>query len=180
MSYARLPKPALPVFGLLLAGEVSLDAVKGAVEEAFGPLGEITTPTSFRRSGYYEREMGETITRLWCAAKEPADRGELPAWKRRACEIETRFTKEGKRRLNLDPGYLTLTQVVLASCKPSSYRVHLEGGIWAEVEYRYEWGGFVPLPWTYPDYRDPGALAFFDALRERLRLWRKEARCFGA
>ena len=53
-------------------------------------------------------------------------------------------------------------------------RVPLRDGIYAEVTLVYERGEFRPLPWTYPDYRDPAQLAVLKALRER---YREAVRC---
>ena len=55
--------------------------------------------------------------------------------------------------MNIDPGYLTLFQLVLASAKPFSHRIYLDRGIWAEVTLLFRDGTFETLPWTYPDYK---------------------------
>ncbi|MEW6358916.1 MAG: DUF4416 family protein [Planctomycetota bacterium] len=70
------------------------------------------------------------------------------------------------RPINLDPGYLTLSKVVLATAKDYSHRLYLGRGIYAEVTLHYQKGEFVAWPWTYPDYKTEGYHAFFRKLRE--------------
>jgi len=59
----------------------------------------------------------------------------------------------GLRRVNLDPGLLTLERLVLASGKNFTHRVYLGQGIWADLTMIYnKKTGWVVLPWTFPDY----------------------------
>ena len=74
-----------------------------------------------------------------------------------------------RRLVNMDPGYLNLSKVVLASTKDHWHRLYVGRGIFEEItlSYRRMEGGFCPMQWTYPDYRDPERIAFFHRLRER-------------
>ena len=59
----------------------------------------------------------------------------------------------GSRRVNLDPGLITLERLVLASGKNFTHRVYLGQGIWADLTMIYnKKTGWVVLPWTFPDY----------------------------
>jgi hypothetical protein len=62
-----------------------------------------------------------------------------------------------------------LAKLVLATTKDRQHRLYLGQGIYAEVTLRFTGGRFVPWEWTYPDYRTPDYLAFFDAVRRRYR-----------
>jgi uncharacterized protein DUF4416 len=80
------------------------------------------------------------------------------------------FAGRGRqRRINLDPGYIDLAKLVLATTKDQQHRLYLGQGIYAEVTLRFTGGRFVPWDWTYPDYRTAEYLAFFDAVRQRYR-----------
>jgi hypothetical protein len=69
--------------------------------------------------------------------------------------------------LNIDPGYVVPTKLVLASTKDRAHRIYLDHGIHAEIALRYlhDW---QVLPWTYPDYQRPETRAFFHRVREFL------------
>ncbi len=64
------------------------------------------------------------------------------------------------RAVNIDPGYITPANVILASTKDFSHRIYLSKGIYAEVTTIYRKEGFTKLPWTYPDYLCPTATEF--------------------
>src|SRR5437899_9932068 len=94
----------------------------------------------------------------------------LAAVKHMTNRLEARWsTPQGQRRVNIDPGYLDLAKVVLASTKDHSHRLYIGDGIFAEVTLRYRQHTFQPWEWTYPDYRVPTTLAFFQQLRERYK-----------
>jgi len=69
---------------------------------------------------------------------------------------------KGRRTVNLDPGYLSAENLVLATTKGYSHRPYLRDGIYAELVYIYRGGTFAPVEWTYRDYRDARSIAFFN------------------
>lgn len=81
--------------------------------------------------------------------------------------IEARFAANGRRRVNIDPGYLTMERFVLATGKNFTHRVYLEQGIYADLTLLYQHNDFTPLPWTYPDYAGSEMRHFLLMVRER-------------
>ncbi|MCX6827557.1 MAG: DUF4416 family protein, partial [candidate division Zixibacteria bacterium] len=75
---------------------------------------------------------------------------------------------EGKRRINIDPGYLTLDRLVLATGKDAAHRIYLRKGVYAEVTLIYHSGSFQPLPWSYPDYRSEQVISSLNQFRKNL------------
>jgi hypothetical protein len=71
------------------------------------------------------------------------------------------------RRVNLDPGYLDATKLVLASTKNQAHRIYLAQGIYAEVTLLYHHGAFHPFLYTYADYRWPETHEFLRQMRSR-------------
>ncbi|WP_025321531.1 DUF4416 family protein [Deferrisoma camini] len=173
MSRPRPPEPAFVVMGVLVAAAVDPGAVMDRIEAGFGPARSSTPWLPFDSTRYYEREMGPGIRRAFLWLGEPVDPSTLADLKERSNRLEGAWTDpQGRRRVNLDPGVLGLANLVLATGKPAAHRVYLARGIYAEVEYRFERGSFRPLPWTYPDYRAPETIAFFNRVRESYRQWR--------
>ena len=78
--------------------------------------------------------------------------------------LEQSLSVNGKRTVNIDPGYLTPARVVLASTKDFGHRLYLGRGIYGEVTLMYQKKEFRPLPWTYPDYRSEPYHRFFEEL----------------
>mmetsp|Transcript_43455 Transcript_43455/g.69942 ORF Transcript_43455/g.69942 Transcript_43455/m.69942 type:complete len:98 (+) Transcript_43455:3-296(+) len=70
------------------------------------------------------------------------------------------------RRVNIDPGILSLGSLHLVSTKYAPHRLCIAPGLWSEIELYYEDGAYKPLPWTYPDFRTDEMLEFFKTIRQ--------------
>jgi hypothetical protein len=68
--------------------------------------------------------------------------------------------------VNLDPGYVSLSKLVLATTKDYSHRIYVGSGMYAESALHFENGQWTAWPWTYPDYAGPRYHAFFGHVRE--------------
>ena len=93
----------------------------------------------------------------------------LPSLKIRAIELEETLRKESGavgRAVNIDPGYLTASALVMATAKDFSHRVPLAQGIYAHLEFLFTKTGVKTLEWTYPDLRREPAQAYFRSVRE--------------
>jgi hypothetical protein len=98
------------------------------------------------------------------------DPGELPAAKRHTNHLELTLTKGERRQVNIDPGYVSLGKLVLASTKDHGHRLYLAQGIYGEVTLTYQRGRFRPWPWTYPDYGSDHYCAMFGQIRLRYKM----------
>jgi hypothetical protein len=120
---------------------------------------------------YYREEMGPQLFRKFVSfgpLVQPSSLTEIKLWSQ-YLEAEHRWrdgNNEG-RKVNLDPGYLEINKVVLASTKNASHRVYLTAGVYGEATLQFCKGSFQPFNHTYPDYRWPETLNFFHALRSR-------------
>jgi len=167
-----VPKPAAPV--LLVAAvtwspEVQETGILAALEREWGPVFAKGPEYHFDDyTDYYTPEMGAGLGKRIVAFAKPVRPEHLADFKLRSNELETRWhNSEGKRRANIDPGYLCALTLVLASGKPAAYRIYLRDGIWAEITLRYERGSYAPLSTTYPDFRSAQNIEFLNSLRPR-------------
>ncbi|OHD69654.1 MAG: hypothetical protein A2177_10060 [Spirochaetes bacterium RBG_13_68_11] len=161
--------PEQLVVAVLSSRPSSLPEARKALEERFGPVAFASDPIPWSFTTYYDREMGPGIVRLFWAFARLVDPAELPSIKLTTNGIEDEFREDGSRKLNLDPGLLSLSRFVLATTKDGSHRIPLRDGIYAEVTLVFERGEFRPLPWTYPDYRSDGVRAVLKTIRDRYR-----------
>lgn len=167
MGVVRQPSHVKPFCALLLAPSVAQAEVESVLQQYFGTIVLRSHPFPFTQTSYYGREMGEDLIRLYLAFAPLIGMAELAAMKHTTNDLEARWAMaSGLRQVNLDPGYLDLAKVVLASTKDHAHRLYIGAGIFAEVTLRYRQKGFQPWDWTYPDYRLPGTLTFFNQLRE--------------
>lgn len=155
----------LPLMGVIAAPGIAAEDVVRAVNDELFEIVSRTDPEPFDYTDYYRPEMGEGLARFWCAARSLAPGAQLADWKLQSRELETTWGEQGKRRVNLDPGYLTSLQLILATTKPLPQAVYLRDGIYALVELLYRSGGFKSLPWTYPDYGKAASEGAFEVFR---------------
>jgi hypothetical protein len=139
------------------------------LEEAFGRLDLRSEVFEFNFTSYYEAEFGRDLKKLFLGFEEPVERDKLVEAKLKCLEIEDKLAVERRRMVNLDPGYVTLDNVVLSTTKERAHRIYLGQGVFAEVTLMYIRGKYQPLPWSYADYRTEIAQRFFLAARERLK-----------
>jgi hypothetical protein len=81
--------------------------------------------------------------------------------------VEERFISDRKRRVNIDPGYISLAHLILATGKGYTHRPYLRDGIYADLTLIYIGKSFRSLPWTYPDYAEEGAIEMFNRIRAK-------------
>jgi hypothetical protein len=163
----------LPIAGVIAAPDIAVESVVRALSDGLFEVASRTNPEPFAFTDYYRREMGEGLVRFWCAAARLAPAAALADWKVRSGELEKSWGGPGARRVNVDPGYVSSLQLILATTKPLPQAVYLRDGVYALVELLYRSGGFKRLPWTYPDYAKAAAEGAFEMFRSRcLRLLR--------
>jgi hypothetical protein len=152
VSTPRRPDPGLLVISVLSADwDAFWPEVGAELEQRFGPF-EASEPFDFDETDYYDEELGSPITRRLIAfdALRPLDElAEIKLWTN---ALELRFAVDGRRRFNLDPGFITMQSLVLATGKNFSHRIYLRDGIWADLTLMWQRKHWVDFPWTFPDY----------------------------
>ena len=137
--------------------------------ELFG-LPEVISPwLMFERTRYYEKEMGWPLYRRFVTFKELISPEELVDKKLSTNKIEAKYSVADKRRINIDPGYICLERLVLATGKNYTHRIYLSRGIYADLTLVFNKGTFKPLEWSYPDYSDNESIDFFNNEREKYK-----------
>jgi hypothetical protein len=170
MSQPQPAEPAMLAIGVLHEPAFELSPLLAALRAAFGPEEAVSDPLPFDHTSYYAPEMGPGLLRRFVAMAELFDPGRLVAVKLRTNEIERGSLNEhGGRRVNLDPGALTLSNFVLATGKARAHRPYLGDGVYADLTLLWRDGAWVDLPWTYPDYRSEPVKAILADFRERCR-----------
>lgn len=121
-------------------------------------------------TNYYENEMGKGLVKRFISFYKLIDPEDLPDIKIKTNALEKKLSGNDERRVvNIDPGYLNLSKVVLATTKDYSHRLYLGKGIFGDLHLVFINKTFQTQPWTYPDYKQPLSIAFFLKLREAYR-----------
>jgi hypothetical protein len=166
MSQPQEPDPVKLISSIFSAEKEMIDETLAAFCEFHGPADRISRELLFDRTRYYAREMGWPLYRRFVSFENLIPPEGLVAVKLKSHEIEQRYLRNGDRRVNIDPGYVSAERLILATGKNYVHRVYLSGGIYADLTLLYRKGSFRPLGWTYPDYADPDIIAFFNDVRE--------------
>jgi len=153
VSVPREPLPGLLILSVLSArwGEV-WPGLLAELEARFGPAGHVSEEFAFDQTPYYDEELGTPIGRRLLAFETLRPLDELAEIKLATNAIESAHAVGARRRVNLDPGFLTLERLVLATGKNFSHRIYLGRGIWADLTLVWQRGGWTDFPWTFPDY----------------------------
>lgn len=118
---------------------------------------------------YYAGEMGSGLVKRFLIFNKPLEdislgvkpidkkplKNKIKKIKNKTTEIEEKYSKDGKRRINLDPGYLSSDELVLASFKKgTNYKEDVGDGIYLHKVLEFN-GDNVGTYWhTFPDYKE--------------------------
>ncbi len=176
MSKPQAPEPAKLFISAIYADRGMLASCMEKICERFGPADFSTRELHFRVTGYYEAEMGSPLLRRFFTMQDLVDPGMLADIKLFTNSLEDHCREREGRSVNLDPGMLSMNNLVLATGKPVAHRPYLGKGIYADLTLIFEKGTFRTLPWTYPDYAEPDMIEFLNRIRKAykadLREWR--------
>lgn len=168
MAEAKRPSPVKLIIGVISSSEGVLIKAKQRLKKKFGPLDFESPLMPFDCTKYYEQEMGPNLLRQFLSFQrliQPEKLAEIKLYTNRLERALTSRQKGPTRAINLDPGYIEASKLVLATCKNYSHRIYLNRGIFAEVTLHFHDGTFKPYSWTYPDYKTAGYIQSFNTIR---------------
>jgi hypothetical protein len=140
--------------------------------QAWGPVALESAAFPFQETQYYETTMGAGLRKCFFGFAGPVDPAGLADWKLATNAWERQYAETAShaepRPLNLDPGYIALGKLVLASTKDFAHRIYLGRGIYGEITLYYKGKSWQHHAWTFADYRRPQYQQFFSECREYL------------
>jgi hypothetical protein len=131
------------------------EVFRAAIETLTTHLGKpdfVSARFPFNDTNYYEEEMGRALMRRMVSFEKLILPESLPDVKLMTNRVEDQFSSHGRRKINIDPGYISAAHLILATGKGYTHRPYLRDGIYADLTLIFTDGAFHPLPWTYPDY----------------------------
>ncbi len=187
MCAIRTPPPVKLITAMLSTSAEALLAAAERLAREYGPIDLRSETMAFDFTHYYDGEMGSPLLRQFLAFERLIDPGLLAAVKLRTNALEDGFARgttggapdlPAARPVNLDPGYVSESKLVLASTKDFAHRLYLGEGIFAEITLTYAHGRWTSHSCTFPDYASGKYDAFLTSVRHRLReqLGRKESK----
>ncbi|MEK7825880.1 MAG: DUF4416 family protein [Nitrospirota bacterium] len=173
MGPIRMPDPVFLFAGMIAQSKEIFNLAQSELKKSFGEVSYQSPVYPWDRSGYYEEEIGRDLKRRFLFFAESVMPDRLADIKIETNRIERLFLnktgRNGKRTINIDPGYMNMAKVVLATTKDFSHRVYLRDGIYAEVTLIYIDDSYWPLPYTFPDFRSENYIGLFNSVRGELK-----------
>ncbi len=168
MGKPRNPHPAKLFMSLIISEKGDFQQGLTDLCVAYGETDYISPRLSFDLTDYYHREMGKPLFRHFITFERLISMEALPDIKQGTNHLEENYAApDGNRCINIDPGYLCLEHVILATTKGYTHRPYLRDGIYADLTLIYRNRSFQPLEWTYPDYRQEGLITLFNQFRKK-------------
>ena len=174
MGEVQHHQPVLLFFAIFSGDVVALQWARDAIEARYGEIVLASELFDFTQTDYYEVSMGPSLKKQLIAVEKLVDPAELAeikhqtnTWEREYADIDKVASVD--RPLNIDPGYLTLAKLVLATTKDRDHRLYIGKGMFAEVTLHFQSKQWSQRPWTYPDYMTEGYHAFLNRCRMYLR-----------
>lgn len=169
MTKAKRPRQVKLIIGMLAKDKKLFDVIEEFFVKEFGEIDYRSPVLQFDYTDYYEKEMGPGLKRKFISFKKLISPGSLPKIKASTNSLEEKHAEKEKklikRKINIDPGYVSDSKLVLATTKDFYHRIYLNRWIYAEVTLVWKKGGFRPFEWTYPDYRTKEYIGILNSIR---------------
>ncbi len=166
------PKPVKLIIGILASNYQCLHVAADSLSNKFGKIDISSEVWPFNHTDYYKEETGPRILRQFVSIKRLIMPDALSKIKHQTNKLEQKLAKKLAlpltRPLNLDPGIIEPSKLVLATTKNYSHRIYIGKKMYAEVTLIFDKGSWQPQAYTYPDYKQQCYFDFFDKVRTRL------------
>jgi len=109
---------------------------------------------------YYEKEMGKGLRKKMIIFRKKIEEEDLAEIKQFIDQLEAEYSVDGKRKINIDPGFVS-DRVVLASCKGKDFKKDIGNGYFVHEVLRLEDGKVKEYWHTFRDYKNKEIQEFF-------------------
>jgi len=167
-----LPKPAKLIISMFTSDKCLFSLYKEELIKRFGEVDIESNTQPFDFTDYYEKEFGKNLVQKLFSFSAMIRQDELIEIKIITNDLENnkKDITHHKRKINIDPGYITLNKYILASTKNGPSRIYLNQGIYAEITLRFINKSFVPCEFTYPNYKTNEYINFLNSIRQKYKL----------
>jgi hypothetical protein len=179
MAVPKPFSPAKPIVGIISSKEIYFERAEEELTALFGLIDLKSPLIPFDLTNYYEEQMGINLKRIFLSFVELVPPEKLNILKIQTNALEQKIRQdlgENFRVVNIDPGILTSSSLIMATAKDFSHRIPLAQGIYAHLEFLFTRNAIKTLDWTYPDFKQETCQRFFlDVRRIYLEQLRRPA-----
>jgi hypothetical protein len=165
-------KPVKLIVGILACDEAAARACHGPLTDLYGPADFVSDVYPFDMTVYYVDEAGSAMVRQFLSFETLIHPGRLAEIKHQTNALEQQLASQLQtpwpRPVNLDPGYVEPSKLVLASTKNFAHRIYIGQQIYAEVTLVYNKGCWETFAFTFPDFKSGRYNEFLSLVRLKI------------
>lgn len=167
MLLARHPIPVKFFCAFLYSDNARQQKALNTLSRRYGTFDYVSTPIPFTFTEYYTPEMGPRLYRQFVSFTKLRKQDHFARIKEWCVSLEKKLSIKNKRTVNIDPGYIGESKVVLTTTKDFSHRIYIGKKMFAEITLLYarKQKTYTDLPWTFPDYRTDAYKSILLAIR---------------
>lgn len=166
------PQPVKLIIGILASNQQALSAAVKILKKEFGVIDSESNVWPFEQTDYYKDETGENILRQFVSFEKLINPAKLAKIKHKTNKLEQKIAKklvcDLPRPINLDPGIIEPSKLVLATTKNFSHRIYIGKRMYAELTLSFIKGSWKSFDYTFPDYKRGYYNDFLSQVRTRL------------
>ncbi len=167
MAYPRKLLKVKLIAGLFYQDPNIYDQAKQNLIQSFGNIDFESDEYDFNEfTDYYESEMGKNLKKRIISFKILIDRDTLADIKQKSNNIEDDLAKNNKRIINIDTGYLTQHNIILASAKQMPHKVSIGKGYFGDVVLTYSNNDYYHYFKTFMDHKSRKVKEIYKKIRE--------------
>lgn len=168
MAEAKPFSPVKLICGVIASRAEAFRKVEEGLVDLYGEVDLSSPAFKFNFTDYYEKQMGKDLKRKFLSFVHLIAPEKLSKIKLETNRMEKEIRKEIKakgRAVNIDPGYLTPSALIVATAKNFAHRIPLQHGIYAHLELLFTKKEIRSLAWTYPDFKTEDYQKYFGEVR---------------
>ena len=156
--------PGKLFFAIMFKEEGTLNKTIMDLKKKIGSIISKSPEYNFNFTDYYEKEFGNNLKKTIVFFNKKINNEELKNLKLKIKDIETKFSINNKRTINIDPGYVNDKEVVLASFKNRDFKEDIGEGVYAHKVLEFNNGQIKDFFHTFPDFKNKLVQDFFLSL----------------
>jgi hypothetical protein len=156
MAETRPFPPAKLICGIIANRSQVFQKATERLGQQYGGIDTESDYFQFDYTDYYEKQMGGLLRRKFVSFSKLYSPEKLSEIKLQTNKLEEDIRQElGQKRrvVNIDPGFLNASALVMATVKDFAHRIPLQNGIYAHLELLFGRDEVRVLDWTYPDFK---------------------------
>lgn len=141
------------LLGIMYPNDDSLSRLISILEKEFGIIKVKSESYDFNFTNYYEKEFGKNLKKIIIIFKKTIEKKDLIEIREKTGKIEKTLSIDGKRTVNIDPGYISESELVLATKKFRSFKEKLNDEVFLHKVLEFKDNDVITFFHTFADYK---------------------------